>query len=292
MSLALGGQTLLTAEARAGAGRRRRCALQSHGHWRIKGVAEPIELFEVGDDDAPFTPPPDAAKAYRVVRAGRPVAAGARRCGTACRPSATPSSAGTRRWLELARALRRRRAAGVGARHRRHRQDAAGDALRLDLARRLPGRRRGSATCRRRAASTASCTRWRRALDVPLGKDDPVVQLGHAIAGRGRCLVILDNFEQVARHAEETLGPLARPRRRGALPGHHARGAGPARRGGAGAARRCRRPTPPRCSCAAPTAAKPRLPAERARTRRRSRRWSSCSTACRWRSSWPRRGCA
>ena len=43
-------------------------------------------------------------------------------------------------------------------------------------------------------------------LDVPLGKDDPVIQLGHAIAGRGKCLVILDNFEQVARHAEETVG--------------------------------------------------------------------------------------
>ena len=43
-------------------------------------------------------------------------------------------------------------------------------------------------------------------LDVPLGKTDPVVQLAHAIAGRGKCLVILDNFEQVARHAEETLG--------------------------------------------------------------------------------------
>jgi len=43
-------------------------------------------------------------------------------------------------------------------------------------------------------------------LDVPLGKDDPVTQIGRAIAGRGRCLVILDNFEQIARHAEETLG--------------------------------------------------------------------------------------
>jgi class 3 adenylate cyclase len=43
-------------------------------------------------------------------------------------------------------------------------------------------------------------------LDVPLGKDDPVIQLGHSIAGRGKCLVILDNFEQVARHAQETLG--------------------------------------------------------------------------------------
>ncbi|MEO6745258.1 MAG: tetratricopeptide repeat protein, partial [Caldimonas sp.] len=43
-------------------------------------------------------------------------------------------------------------------------------------------------------------------LDVPLGKTDPVVQLAHAIAGRGRCLVILDNFEQVASFAEATLG--------------------------------------------------------------------------------------
>lgn len=43
-------------------------------------------------------------------------------------------------------------------------------------------------------------------LDVPLDEDDPVTQLGHAIAGRGHCLIILDNFEQVVRHAEETLG--------------------------------------------------------------------------------------
>ena len=43
-------------------------------------------------------------------------------------------------------------------------------------------------------------------LDVPLGKDDPVIQLGNAIGGRGDCLVILDNFEQVVSHAEETLG--------------------------------------------------------------------------------------
>ena len=43
-------------------------------------------------------------------------------------------------------------------------------------------------------------------LDVPLGKDDPVDQIGRAIAGRGRCLVILDNFEQVALHAGSTLG--------------------------------------------------------------------------------------
>jgi len=43
-------------------------------------------------------------------------------------------------------------------------------------------------------------------LDVPLSKDDPVTQIGHAVAGRGQCLVILDNYEQVARHADERMG--------------------------------------------------------------------------------------
>ena len=45
-----------------------------------------------------------------------------------------------------------------------------------------------------------------KSLDVPLGKDDPVVRLGHAIAGRGKCLLILDNFEQLVAHADATLG--------------------------------------------------------------------------------------
>ena len=43
------------------------------------------------------------------------------------------------------------------------------------------------------------------ALDVPLGTD-PVAQLGRAIADRERCLLILDNFEQVTRHAAATVG--------------------------------------------------------------------------------------
>lgn len=43
-------------------------------------------------------------------------------------------------------------------------------------------------------------------LNVHLGKQDPIVQLGHAIAGRGRALIVLDNFEQVAPHAEASLG--------------------------------------------------------------------------------------
>ena len=49
MSLARGGQTLLSDEARKALGEGA-WALQSHGHWMLKGVAEPVELFEVGLD--------------------------------------------------------------------------------------------------------------------------------------------------------------------------------------------------------------------------------------------------
>mgnify|MGYP000167726198 CR=1 FL=1 len=69
MSLARGHQTLLTEAARADLpddlGTHQTV---SHGHWRLKGVARPVELFEVGDEDGLFKPPPDAAKAYRVVQ--------------------------------------------------------------------------------------------------------------------------------------------------------------------------------------------------------------------------------
>ena len=50
------------------------------------------------------------------------------------------------------------------------------------------------------------CMPWPRAWTCRSVPDDPVRQLGHAIAGRGACLVILDNFEQIARHADDTLG--------------------------------------------------------------------------------------
>ncbi|MFP5399811.1 MAG: ATP-binding protein, partial [Gammaproteobacteria bacterium] len=67
MALACGSQTLLTRDAlhalhAAGA------APRAHGHWRVKGVADPIELFEL--DGGPGTTPPDGDKAYRVARVG------------------------------------------------------------------------------------------------------------------------------------------------------------------------------------------------------------------------------
>jgi predicted ATPase/Tfp pilus assembly protein PilF len=42
-------------------------------------------------------------------------------------------------------------------------------------------------------------------LGVPLDRGDPITLLGHVIARRGRCLLILDNFEQVTRHARESV---------------------------------------------------------------------------------------
>lgn len=69
MSVARGGQTLATSEA-VQALDGSALGLQSHGHWVMKGVAEPIELFEVGDRGAPTAAPPDSDKVYRVVRSG------------------------------------------------------------------------------------------------------------------------------------------------------------------------------------------------------------------------------
>ncbi|MES2992364.1 MAG: hypothetical protein V4844_13175 [Pseudomonadota bacterium] len=69
MALAGPGQTLLSAEARDDLGK---TALKvvSHGHWQVKGVTDPLELFEAGDSTTAFALPPDGEKAFRVVRMG------------------------------------------------------------------------------------------------------------------------------------------------------------------------------------------------------------------------------
>ena len=69
MSLARGGQTLLSADARAALSAEG-LLVQSHGHWLIKGIATPLELFEVGESEAAFASPGDGEKGYRVVRSG------------------------------------------------------------------------------------------------------------------------------------------------------------------------------------------------------------------------------
>ena len=203
MSMAGGGQTLLSAAARTDLGPTR-LRLQSHGHWRMQGVLEPEEIFEVGRGKDPFTPPVGGPKVYRVIRHGD-------------------------LWLPVAgieHSLRAERDSFVG------RKDALDDlASRFNRGARLvsvlgmggTGKTRlslrfawswlgdfpgGAWFCDLSHARDADgiVQATAQALAVQLGKDEPIVQLCHAIAARGRCLLILDNFEQVARHAEATLG--------------------------------------------------------------------------------------
>lgn len=73
MALGRGGQTLITAEAHqalAAVGVPAGLSAQSHGHWTLKGVAEPLELFELAPDGQGIGAPDDADKAYRVVLQG------------------------------------------------------------------------------------------------------------------------------------------------------------------------------------------------------------------------------
>ena len=203
MSVAMGGQILLSARARESLDHGS-LRIQSHGHWHLKGVDEPIELFEVADAAASFIPPPDADKAYRVVRQGD-------------------------LWVparEIRHSLPAERDSFVG------RQDV----LRI-LATKLGGDARlvsilGMGGTGKTRLATHFAWTWlgdypggvwfcdlaqarsldgilfavAQGLEVRLAGGDPVAQLANAIAGRGKCLVILDNFEQVTQFAEDTLG--------------------------------------------------------------------------------------
>jgi tetratricopeptide (TPR) repeat protein len=71
MAMAAGGQSLLTEAVRAELAEMAE-QLQSHGHWRLKGIAEPLELFEVVDAGGVFQPPAGSDKAHAVrLSAGR-----------------------------------------------------------------------------------------------------------------------------------------------------------------------------------------------------------------------------
>lgn len=205
MGLAAGGQTLLSGDAALVLqpallpGQQ----LRNHGHYRLKGIEEPLMLFELGDKHCGFVPPADAEKAYRVVADGE-----LWKPARDIRHNMPPEpDAFVGRSAEL-RALAYRLDSGA----RLLTLLGTGGTGKTRLARRYarawlgewPG---GVAFCDLSEARSVEGIFYAvaSALGVPLGKDDPVVQLGHAIAGRGRCLVILDNFEQLAAHADSTV---------------------------------------------------------------------------------------
>ena len=201
MSIALGGQTLATAQALAQLNDAR---WRSHGHWRMKGLDEPIELFELGDDDAPWTPPPESSKAYRVVLSGehwQPVrdirhSLPAERDAFIGRHAELRSLA-----LHLDQGARLVCVLGVGGGGKTRLAQRFGRTWLGDY----PG---GVWFCDLSQAVDAAdiVQAVARGLELDLHGADPMALTGAAIAGRGDCLLILDNFEQVAQYAEATLG--------------------------------------------------------------------------------------
>ena len=216
MSVAQGGQTLLSQAAMqvlSGAAVRE-LQVHAHGHWRLKGLDEPVALFEVAPPEPASTPPPDSPKAYRVFQRGGlwlpvhelPNNLGPEPDAFIGRDDALRALA--RCFEDGARLVSLLGMGGIGKTR-----------LAQRYARGWLGSHPGGAWfCDLSAARSSDgiALAIAQALDLPLGQADPVQQLTTALAARGECLLVLDNFEQVARCAEATLGvwlhalPLAR----------------------------------------------------------------------------------
>ena len=204
MSLALGGQTLLTAAARAQLGASA-LAVVSHGHWHLKGVDEPVELFELTPHGAPPRPPPDTEKVYRVVRRGD-LWVPLRELRHSLPAERNPFFGREAALRDLAQRFFTGRARLVSVL-------GTGGMGKTRLALRFgwtwlgefPG---GVWFCDLSQATTPDglMQAVAQGMDLTLGQDDPVEAIGRALAGRGRCLLVLDNFEQLVACAESTLG--------------------------------------------------------------------------------------
>ncbi len=147
MSAAHGGQVLLSA---ATAELVRGClpegvTLREMGEHRLKGLLNPERLLQVVASDLRADFPPLASLTGHSLPAERDAFVGRKESLT-----------------ELARRLDGGARLVSVAGPRRHRQDATRDAVRVERARRFPGRRRGSAIYRRPEASMACCTPLRK----------------------------------------------------------------------------------------------------------------------------------
>lgn len=200
-ALASAGQTLLSAAAWSTIDATNYPALPL-GHWRLKGIEAPLEVFAI--DDGTSVVPSDSEKATRVERHGDfwlPV----RRVAHSL-PSERDDFIGRGPILsdlirQLAGGARQISLVGPGGGGKTRLAQRLGWASLVDF----PG---GVWFCDLSQATTDAgiLHAVAQGLEVPLGLGDPTQQLGHAIAGRDRCLVVLDNFEQVSRYAERTVG--------------------------------------------------------------------------------------
>ena len=203
MGLASGGQTLLsaTAAARLAPGQG---PISTHGHWRFKGLSDPVEVFEAHAYNAAPRQPPATTKAYRVIaHDGQWLTLGelphnlpAERDGFVGRSE--PLALLAAQFDGGARLVSLLGIGGIGKTRVALRYargwlgDYPGGAWFCDLstARGLDGVVQATA----------------HGLGLTPGPADPLEKIGQAIAGRGHCLLIFDNFEQVASHAEASLG--------------------------------------------------------------------------------------
>ncbi|HEY2190347.1 MAG TPA: hypothetical protein VGH48_17450 [Caldimonas sp.] len=204
MALAQPGQTLLSAAARSGWPDGDGSNLRSHGHWRFKGLIEAIELFEVGDDASRLAPPADGPKGWRVVRQGESwVPAGAvPHSLPAERDRFVGREADLRELSErIDHGARLLSVLGIGGSGKTRLALHFGWTWLGDFA-------GGVWFCDLSAARSEDdiVHSLAQGLLQQLVGADPAGQVGDVLAARGACLVIVDNFEQVTRHAESTLG--------------------------------------------------------------------------------------
>ena len=197
-SIARGRQILVSKSALPPEG-----SLVARGHWQLKGAPEPVEVYEAPRPQVPLEAPVENEKAFQVVRDGphwlpvrhipRALPAefdrfvgraddlaalhehlgGAARLVTVTGPGGTGKTRLSVRygWLHLGEYR-----GGVWFCDLSEARDAGGIV---------------------RAVAAA--------LGVSIGGGDPVEQLGTALADRGRCLLVLDNFEQIVGHAPQTV---------------------------------------------------------------------------------------
>jgi predicted ATPase len=195
-SLAVANQTLASSPvaevARRALEREPEVRFAAHGAFLFKGLPTATEIVEIGKEGvAPLKAPPSSEKAARVGIANNLPREGASFVGRQAELAAIAEQLGSVRLLTLL-------GPGGTGKTRLSLRYASG------ALERYPG---GVFFCDLTQARGVDgvCQSVAAALDVPLTIGEPVKQLGDVIAGRGRALVVLDNFEQVVAAAPQTV---------------------------------------------------------------------------------------